>query len=491
MIAPVRAPRRPLADVGLAFLALLALAAAATFYWAILRGPELAARPDNPRRIALDQATQRGRILDRRGTILAETRFETVASRRIYPVPEAAPVVGYQTWRFGAGAGAGASYGTGGAEAAYDVALRGDLGRSVAQIAAASLFDRPRQGHDVVLTLDAELQRQAAARLGGGAGRSGAAVILRVGDGAVRALASTPAFDPAALDDGAELPAAALLNRATQGLYPPGSVWKAVTLAAAIQAGIAREDDERDDGSAVETFDGFAVRCNNAPEGAVRFDLLHAFAYSCNVTFARLGAALGAERYRAAAAAFGLGEAPPFPLPTAAGSLSSDDALTLPELASAAFGQGELLVSPLHMALVAAAIAGDGALPAPYLLADVPGVRWSSIADERGTWRQAMSRGVAASTRRAMVVSARDGWARSAGLGRGEGFTFGGKTGTAETGGSRPPHAWFIGFAPADEPTVAVAVLVEHGGDGATAAAPIGGALLEAAARFESEGRAW
>lgn len=491
MSALGRAPRQPLAEVGLAFLALLALAAAATFYWALLRGPELAARPDNPRRIALDQATRRGRILDRRGVVLAETRFEAEAARRVYPIPEAAPVVGYQTWRFGAGAVAGASYGTGGAEAAYDVALRGDLGRSVAQVAASALFDRPRQGRDLVLTLDAELQRQAAARLGGGAGRAGAAVVLRVGDGAVRALASTPTFDPSALDQGTELAAAALLNRATQGLYPPGSIWKAVTLAAALEAGIARETDEHDDGQAVETFDGFAVRCNNAPEGAVRFDLLHAFAYSCNVTFARLGAALGADRYRAAAAAFGLGEAPPFPLPVAAGSLSSDDALPPAELASAAFGQGELLVSPLHMALVAAAIAGDGALPSPFVLADVPGVRWSSIADERGTWRRAMSRGVAGRVRHAMVVSAREGWARSAGLGRGDGFTFGGKTGTAETGGSLPPHAWFIGFAPADEPLVAVAVLVEHGGDGATAAAPIGGALLEAAASIESAPGAW
>lgn len=477
--------RRAIEHVGLVFLALLGATAAATFYWAILRGPELAARPDNPRRVAIDRMTRRGRILDHAGAVLAETRFEDGQPRREYPVPEAAPIVGFQTWRYGAGGREGAAYGAGGAEAAYDLALRGDLGRSVGAITAGALLDRPRIGHDVVLTLDAALQRQAMARLGGDAGRAGAAVVLRVRDGAVLAMASTPTFDPTALDAGADGAPTALLNRATQGLYPPGSIWKAVTLAAALDAGIAAEGDVREDGTAVEYFEGYAVRCNNAPDGVDAFDLLHAFAYSCNVTFARLGATLGEARYRRAVGAFGLSEAPPFPLPTVAGSLTQDDAMGLPELASAAFGQGELVVTPLYMALVAAALAGDGALPTPYLLADVPGVRWSSIADERGTWQRPIPRGTANRVRHAMVVSARDGWARSAGIGRAEGFTFGGKTGTAEVGGGRPPHAWFIGFAPADDPRVAVAVLIENGGDGSTAAAPIGGALLDAAMAIE------
>jgi len=470
-----------IARVGAAFLILLTMTAAATFYWGILRGPELSARPDNPRRVMADRMTRRGRILDRIGVVLAETVFEDGQPRRRYPLHEAAPVTGYQTWRYGAGGTAGASYGAGGAEAAYDLALRGDLGRSVGAIAASALFDRARDGHDIVLTVDAGLQREAAARLGSGAGRAGAAVVVRVADGAVLALASAPSFDPGALDSGATVPPTALLNRATVGRYPPGSTWKAVTLAAALDAGIAGEGDIREDGSAVEAFGGYAVQCNNAPEGVLSFDLLHAFAYSCNVTFARLGVQLGAERYRRSVASFALEETPPFPLGTVAGSLSRDAELGLPELASAAFGQGELLVTPLYMALVAAAIAGDGALRSPYLLADVPGVRWSSIADERGTWRRAMSPGIARRVRHAMVVSARDGWARSAGIGRADGFTFGGKTGTAEVGDGQPPHAWFIGFAPADEPIVAVAVLVEHGGEGARVAAPIGGGLLEAA----------
>ena len=114
--------------------ALLVAQAAATAYWGFVRAPALADRPDNPRRIAFDARIRRGRLLDRAGVELAVTRFDAGGTaERVYPVPAAAPVTGYQTWRYGAGALPGASYGAGGAEAAYDAALRGDLGRSLGQ----------------------------------------------------------------------------------------------------------------------------------------------------------------------------------------------------------------------------------------------------------------------------------------------------------------------------------------------------------------------
>jgi peptidoglycan glycosyltransferase len=300
---------------------------------------------------------------------------------------------------------------------------------------------------------------------------------------------SQPTFDPATLDEGgADLadPRRPLLNRATQGLYAPGSVWKTVTLAGAIEAGLANLADELADGAAAEAFDGYEVRCNNNPPDLDRFDLAHAYAYSCNVTFARLADALGAGRYRDLAERFGVGSAPPpFPLPVAASNLSADDGLGRAELASAGFGQGELLVTPLAMALVAAAAARDGTMPVPHLLADVPGVPHRAIADETGVWRRAMRADVAAQVRQAMVTSVRDGWARSAVAGLE--LTAGGKTGTAQLGPGQAPHSWFIGFAPADQPRLAVAVLVENGGDGATTAAPLGGRVLRRALQLDSE----
>jgi penicillin-binding protein A len=468
-------------------LAAFALLAGATFYWGFARADDLAGRADNVRRIAFDRRIARGRILDRAGRILAVTEAAgtndaSAVPARTYPYPSAAPVVGFQTWRYGAGGSRDVTYGAGGAEAAYDVALRGDLGLGLRQLVASRVLHRSQQGHDIVLTLDADLQEYAAGLLGA---REGAIVVIDVPSGAVRAMVSQPTFDPAALDAGTppdetERP---MLNRATQGLYPPGSTWKTVTLAAAIADHKARPDDVVSDGDRTEYFEGFPVRCDNNPAGEVTFDLAHAFGWSCNVTFARLGAAIGERRYRDHARDFGVGEAPPFPFPVAASQLSTDDDIPLPELVSAAFGQGELLVTPLHMALVAAAVADDGALPVPYLLADVPGVRWRSLADARGTWRQAVSGDVAHSVRDMMVVSATDGWARSAR--RGLDLTLGGKTGTAQVADGAP-HAWFIGFAPADAPRLAIAVMVVHGGEGAAVAAPIAGRVLAHALDLEA-----
>ena len=480
-MTPVRDPFAiGVARLAALVLGLLALQGFATAYWGFVRAEGLAARPDNPRRIAFDQQIRRGRLLDRAGTELAVTRFDADSiPSRVYPEPAAAPVTGYQTWRYGAGSVSGASYGAGGAEAAYDAALRGDLGSTIGQVLATRVLGRPQVGHDVVLTLDAALQATAADAL---AGREGAVVVLDVADGAVRALVSQPTFDPAALDDGLSLPNEAsspLFNRATQGRYPPGSTFKTITLAAALAAGATRLDAVvADGGGAVEMFEGYAVRCANEPDGVERFDIAHAFAYSCNLTFARLGRDVGRTAFERQARAFGIDAAPPFPLPTAAGQISNDGAMPLPELVSAAFGQGEVLATPLHMALVAAAAAGDGRIPTPYLLADVPGVRWRSIGDERGTWRRAMGASVAGDVRRAMITAAEVGYVGTAQLAGGP--RVGGKTGTAQAADGLP-HAWFIGFAPAEAPRVAVAVLVVHGGEGIRAAAPIAGRVLAAA----------
>ena len=464
------------------YVALVAM----SFYWGFLRSADLAARPDNPRRILEERRVQRGRILDMQGQVLAFSEAPEAgaggAPRRVYPHPAAAPVVGFQTWRYGAGLDPAVTYGTGGAEAAYDVALRGDLGRSVSQQLASRVLKRPRAGRDVVLTLDVDLQNLASELL---AGRSGAVVVLDVRSGAVRALASQPTFDPMALDAvaaGQAPPDQIMWNRATQGLYPPGSTWKMVTFAAALDQGLVAPGDVVDDGARVAYFDGFPVRCDNNPPGTDRFDMRHAFAYSCNVTFARLGEELGETRFRRYARAFGLGEAPPFPLPVAAGSLTDSNRMPLPELVSAAFGQGKVLVTPLHMALVAAAIARDGTVPVPVLLADVPGVRWAGIADERGTWRRAVTSATAAAVREAMVVTAEEGWGQAAR--RAGGVSMGVKTGTAETGRGSP-HAWTVGFAPADAPRVAAAVVVEAGGSGAETAAPITGRVLARALELD------
>ncbi len=449
-------------------------------YWGVVRAPRLLQRGDNARWQAFERRIARGRILDRRGQVLAETVTEQpeLATRR-YPHPSAVHVVGYQAWRYGAGLSA--SYGSAGAEGAYDAALRGDLGLGLRGMAAARILHRPQRGHDLLLTIDADLQDLAAAQL---ADREGAVVLLDVSDGAVLAMASLPVFDPAVLDQSPpdpDDPRSPLLNRATQGRYPPGSIFKAVTLAAALEEGLAGLDDRVTDGDRAEWLGGLEVACGNNPPGVLAFSLEQAFGWSCNLTFARLGLQLGSERWARHALAFGIADAPPFPLPVAAGSVGTDEAPSGVELAGASFGQGRLLVTPLHMALLAAAVAGDGMLPKPYLLADVPGVNWRRLADDQGGWRRALSPGGAEQLRRAMVWAAAEGWARPAQ--DAAGLALGGKTGTAQLDGNQEPHAWFIGFAPAERPRVAVAVLLVNGGEGSREAAPVGGRMLAAALR--------
>ncbi|MFN2252264.1 MAG: peptidoglycan D,D-transpeptidase FtsI family protein [Anaerolineae bacterium] len=480
---------RGIRRLALATLLGFAVIAASTFYWGFIRSEELSARPDNQRRTAFERRTHRGRILDRAGRVLAETETTVgesgeIVPRRVYPEPSAAPVTGFQTWRYGAGTLDDATYGAGGAEAAYDVALRGDIGQSPQQILASRVLHRPQQGRDVVLTLDRELQAYAADQLGD---REGAIVVLDVNSGAVRALVSQPTFDPAALDAGDmpdEDPRQPMFNRATQGLYPPGSTLKTVTLAAALDEGLVRPGDVVEDGQLVEYFAGFPVACDNNPPGKDTFTISEAFGWSCNVTFARLATELGKRKFLEYGERFGLTSAPPFPLPVAAASLTADDEMSEPELASAGFGQGEVLVTPLHMALVTAAVAGGGAVPSPYLLEDVPNVRWSGLADERGTWKRAVPGDIARAMREIMIQSAQDGWASAAR--QGLDLRLGGKTGTAEVAG-QTPHAWYIGFAPADDPSVAIAVLVPNGGQGGDVAAPIAGRVLNRALELEQQ----
>lgn len=470
------------AVLGLARVLLLAhaLLLLALGYWGVVRAPWLLQRGDNARWQAFERGIARGRILDRQGRVLAETVTDASdLPLRRYPHPSAAHVVGYQAWRYGSGQSS--SYGSAGAEGAYDAALRGDLGLGLRGLAAARVLHRPQLGHDLRLTIDAELQDLAAAEL---AGREGVVVLLDVDDGAVLTMASLPAFDPATLDSAPPDPAdprSPLLNRATQGLYPPGSVFKVVTLAGALEEGLAGLDERVDDGDRSERLEGVEVACGNNPPGVVSFSLEQAFGWSCNLTFARLGAALGTERWARHALAFGIADAPPFPLPAVAGSLGPDEAPSGAELVEAAFGQGRLLVTPLHMALMAAAVAGDGMLLKPYLLRDVPGVNWRRIADDQGSWRRALSPGGAEQLRRAMVWAAAEGWARPAR--DAADLPLGGKTGTAQLDGASAPHAWFVGFAPAERPRVAVAVLVVGGGEGSSVAAPVGGRMLAAALR--------
>ena len=432
-------------------------------YLQVVQGRVLAAHPYNRRLIAYEQEVLRGTITDRRGEVLARTEGP---GNRVYPQGyDAAPVVGYLSRR----------YGRTGCEAAMDYYLLGLNPELRLQNMLRRLKGEVPRGNDVRLTLDAELQAHAMNLL---RGRRGAAVVLDPRTGEVLAMASQPSFDPAAVDDRwPELstdPAAPLVNRATDGAYPPGSLMKLITAAAALETGKLAQGEVFSCAGHI-VVDGFDLR-DTAAHG--RVDLVRALAVSCNTTFAELGLRVGPEDLFRAAQAFGFGRASGLELPERGASLPAPEGMARPEVAATAIGQGRTLVSPLRMALVAAAFACDGVIMQPHLVVAVTDPEGRPVfTSVPRVWLTATTPQVAAAVRNGMVAAVRVGTARQAAL---PGVTVAGKTGSAQNP-QGAPHAWFVGFAPAEAPRVVVAVIVENGGAGGTVAAPLGRELLKQA----------
>jgi cell division protein FtsW (lipid II flippase)/cell division protein FtsI/penicillin-binding protein 2 len=465
----VRSVRAVVLGLGLG-LGVLALTCG---YWSVLRAGWLVAREDNPRRVEYEQRIVRGRILDRNGAPLADVTVGPDGRvTRTYPEPAAAPVVGYASLR----------HGTGGIEAAFDRVLRGEAGRSVWETAWDNLLHRPPRGRDVQLTLDGMLQRLAQRSLDG---RTGAVVLLDASSGEVLAMASSPTFDPNRLEEEWEKlredPNGSLLNRAVQGVQP-GAALETVVLAEALRHGLTTLYTPAPDLTATLSVNGVAIGCR----GEVKPEewMIGALRVACPGPFAALGQQLGTARLREGFLRWGLMEGlPSETVPEMGGPTSgavppgtvggppvtstpppmvawvSDDAVR------EAIGQGSLTVSPLRMALVAATLANDGVMPVPRQVLGVQG--------PDGTWQAPEVSG------RPREVLPADG-ARAL-LSAWEPFSADvvGHLGTAVAGENRPPHAWFLGVAPAGAPRYAVAVLLEHAPDPEDAAR-VGVLLLHA-----------
>jgi len=423
--------------------------AAGCGYWAVARAGWLTAREDNPRRVEYEQHIVRGQIVDRNGVVLAGVEVApSGVVTRTYPVPAAAPVVGYASLR----------YGVGGVEAAFDQTLRGEAGRSTWEQVRGDLLHRPPHGQDVQLTLDAALQQQAQQALGP---QAGAVVLLDATTGEILVMASSPTFDPARLDERWEVlredPAAPLIHRATQGLYQPGAALETVILAEALERELATTLSPATDLTTTLRVDGATIGCLEEPASG---ELISAYRAACPGPFAAMGQRLGEDGLSAAVSRWQLAEPPPLEVATDAASWSP----VSPALE--AVGQGNLTVSPLRMALVAATLAHEGQMPAPRLALRVEDAQegWREMEPE-GQSRQVISPQLAQGLRSAWQIY--------------QGNLLG-HLGTAVAGEGRTPHAWFLGLVPASAPRYAIAVLLEHPAD-PHRAVEVGSALLEAA----------
>jgi peptidoglycan glycosyltransferase len=428
------------------FLVAYALLFVRQLYVGLVEGPRLAQNPHNPRAALL--APYRGEIVARDGTVLARS----TARGRIYPLGAAAAhAVGY----------ASARYGTSGIEAAFDSELAphpvvddpfAEIGRLIhggARLPAV-------RGATVITTIDPAVQRTLYDALSNYSRAAG--VVLDPRTGEVLALASVPSFDPGDLDANfarisgdSQSP---LLDRATDGLYPPGSTFKIVIAGAALDAGVVTPDSSFEDDGALPV--GSFVVHDDEGEATGTQDLAGAFALSSNVDF---------------------GGPVDFTLPVAHDRVPGKDELTPGVLAQLGFGQADLLVTPLRMALVGATIASGGSEPRPYLVRALREGGVSRPVGEPYALATPLSADTASQVASMMVEVVRRGTGRSAAL---PDVQVAGKTGTATVSNGRS-HAWFVAFAPADAPRVAVAIVVENAGYGGAAAAPIARRVIAAA----------
>ena len=481
---------RPLRRISFAVLMLLVLLLVNLNYLQAIRAEELNERPGNSRVLLREYDRERGPIVVGTTAVARSTETDdTLRYLRRYPSgPLYAHATGYYSF----------VYGSEGVERTANEALAGTDERFlVRRVIDAVGGGNSRQGGSVALTLNPRAQAAAAEGL---RGRRGAVVALDPATGAILAMASSPSYDPNPLashdrddvtsawkrlnDDDAQ----PLLNRAVRQTYPPGSTFKLVTAAAALSTGrytpgselpgprLLRLPDTRVD---LPNFNRQAC-APDRPTVTMEFALQR----SCNTTFAALGLEVGDDALREQAERFGFGRELSVPMPAAVSRFPDDP--NRPQTALSAIGQFDVRSTPLQMAMVTAGIANGGEVMRPYLVSQVLAPDLSPVDTTRpDVLSRAVSPQVAAQLTQMMVSVTEQGTATN---GRIPGVRVGGKTGTAQHAEGRPPHAWFVSFAPAESPRVAVAVVIEEGGGaqevtGNRLAAPVARAVMEAVLR--------
>ncbi len=491
---------RQIRKLGIALLALFLIAFAQVNYIQVFAADRIAEDPANAQRqLIAEYKIDRGSILAADGTtVLASSRSSPGALRfqRRYPLGELyAHETGFYSFVFGRTE----------LEQSYNDFLTGDAAELLPQTLTDLILGRPKRGATIVTTLVPEIQEAAeAAALAEAGDVAIAAIDPATGD--VLALVSEPAYDPNLLasqdpkvvrDSWDELnadPEKPLLSRASDELFPPGSTFKLVTASAALENGFGPESlwpnpSELDlplTDATIENFGG--TTCS----GGSQITLADALRQSCNVVFGAVGLELGAEKLAEQARAYGFtaeaGEdLVPFDIPWTSGVFPAPETFEGrdPAVAISAIGQQDVAANPLQMALVGAAIANEGIEMQPRLVTEARDPSGRVIAEfGPQEFSRPLSAENAAALTQMMVGVVEAGTGTAAQI---PGVSVAGKTGTAQHGDEEDPHAWFVCFAPAEAPRIAVAVIVLDGGSlgseatGGQVAAPIARAVLEAA----------
>jgi peptidoglycan glycosyltransferase len=410
-----------------------------------------------------------GNIQDRNGKVMVETKSSTNKDGTVTYYRSYDPDSSYAAHVIGS-----KKYGIG-AEVLYVRHLLGYDNNLFERIYQKAFLDQ-EVGNNVILTIDMRLQKFISQAMGS---NKGSVVLINPINGEILAMVSKPSFNPAR--DEEELQDESLLNKGSYGRYPPGSVMKVVTAAAALES--------------IENIEEYTVECNGSTEiGGVKIScygqeahgkikLRQAMEISCNAYFAQLSLDLGWKALRQISEDFGFNKDFLFPdIKITKSILPITRNTDNEELTWSSIGQGKVLATPLHMALIASSVANEGAMPEPRLI--------HAVQDRKGNihlqpQKNALLYPITTETAKAltniMVSTVENGTGNRARI---PGMLIAGKTGTAETTEEQAPHAWFVGFAPADKPSLAIAIILENAGTGGGKAAPLAGEILKEAARL-------
>ncbi len=438
-------------------------------YWAIWGPDQLLPRDDNPRLVLAEARIQRGNIYDRDGELLVRSvADESGVIRRAYLYEAFYSALGYYSLR----------HGVGGAEAAYNTILRGD---DLPVDYFRQLLHYPRQGSDIQLTFDLDIQ-QALAQLM--QGYTGAAVVMRVPDGAVLGLVSAPTYNPNLLDEQwdelRDAPDDPIFNRALQGQYQPGGMLQLPLVAAMLLTGQS-VDALYDNGAQAVRIDELVIECIKQPS-RIDISLYEAFLYGCPFPFVQAGQSIGQERIARIFETFGLNNPASIPgfVPDELASESEPTPEVTPEMATNLeeflLGQGNLTVNPFNIALIVAAVVNHGDAPQPYaLLATRPPTSdtWST-ADRKRPTLAFMTEELARQLKTFLQSNMQRGAAQIA---YHEGWDMGGYVARAFSGTGA--ESWFAGYISSDngEDNIVVVMVLEDI-DAPQMAAQLGGELL-------------
>lgn len=422
--------------------------------------------PYNTRQDTFSDRVVRGKIISSDGEVLAQTNVsEDGTEERVYPYSNIfAHVVGYD------------SNGKSGLESEANFQLLTSHAFFLEQMKNEFRGEK-NAGDNVITTLNASLQTTAYNALGD---RKGAVIAIEPSTGKILAMVSKPDFDPNDIEENwdslvSDETNSSLLNRATMGQYPPGSTFKIVTALDYFRTkGSFEGYSYLCEGSI--TMEDHTIRCYNSTVHGQE-DFYTAFANSCNCAFAEIGTVLGGKSLRKTSEDLLFNKSLPLKN-SRKSSFTLDESSPTALVMQTAMGQGNTLVSPLHMALITSAIANGGILMQPYLIDQVQNNAGETVSTtEPVEYKRLMTDNEANLLGKLMKNVVTNGTASAL---NGRDYSVAGKTGSAEFDENGSSHSWFIGYCNADDPDLVVAIIVENGGTGSEAAVPIAGQLFDA-----------